>query len=149
MLLAEKVFTDERTKQKIIVGTFDTIFFRRPGAKGVAEIDVSENPEEKRKISMLPGVSAGDPYVYINLTEIHTSCDLELRYVNLKDNSVLIQVKIRVESPSPLATAEIDLPLALSRYSTEEGVFSLELLHGDEPLGSLRITVREAKGKNE
>jgi hypothetical protein len=87
---------------------------------------------------------AGNPYCYISLTDIRGEQILDLRYVDLSDEKVLIQVGINVRSNDPLETVEIVLPLP-PLPTTKAGTFALELLWNDEPLGSHRINVMEVK----
>lgn len=141
LLIADHIYQDRKSGKMIIAGTFTGMFF-------ISKED-AESPEAReamQKMSVTPGHRAGSPYAYINLTEVHGTQDLKLRYVNLEDDSIVFQFDIKVQSNSPLATHEIHLPLPT--LPQKEGVFALELLWQEvEPLGSTRITVKNVKGE--
>ncbi len=85
---------------------------------------------------------AGSPSLYLSLTEVIGHIQLRLRYVDLDDNQVLFEIEMEATSSDPLRTMEYTLPLP-SLPAPHTGVYVLELLFGEEPLGSLRITARE------
>lgn len=85
---------------------------------------------------------AGSPSLYLSLTEVIGHIQLRLRYVDLDDNQVLFEIEMEATSSDPLRTMEYSLPLP-SLPAPHAGVYVLELLFGEEPLGSLRITARE------
>ena len=68
--------------------------------------------------------------------------DLELHYVDLSDQNVLMMLKFRVFSDDPLKTVEAILPVP-PLPTPHPGVYVLELVCDGEPLGSLRITAIE------
>ena len=84
----------------------------------------------------------GSPTAFISLTDIRGTVQLELRYVDLADNEVLLKAPLQIQSDDPLRTIEAVIavpPLPVPH----PGVYALELLCDDEPLGSLRVTVVE------
>ena len=141
LLIADHIYQDRKSGKMIIAGTFTGMYF-------ISKED-AQTPEAQKameKMSVTPGHRSGSPYAYINLTEVHGTQDLKLRYANLEDDSTVFQFDIKVQSASPLATHEIHLPLPT--LPQKEGVFALELLwHNEEPLGSTRITVKTVKGE--
>lgn len=82
---------------------------------------------------------AGSPFAYVSLTEVHGTIPLELRYVDLSDNVVLLRSEFSVRSDSPLETVEVMVQLP-PLPTMHPGVFALELLSGTELLGSHRVT---------
>ncbi|NQU20084.1 MAG: hypothetical protein HQ567_02295 [Candidatus Nealsonbacteria bacterium] len=142
LLLADSVYQDAATGKHIIVGTFNRVTFKKDGAKPVA---IEVNGEEK---TLIPGGNrAICPCAYISLTDIRGKAQCVLRYVNLEQNTVLLQIQFAIECPDPLQTVEVALPMPM--LPPIAGVHALELLCDDEPLGSHRITVEETKEEND
>jgi hypothetical protein len=95
------------------------------------------------------GYQAGSPFCYVSLTEIHGEQSFALRFVDLNDNSVLFEMQFKINSPSPLQIIDLGVPLP-PLPCDKPGVFALELLWAkDEPLGSCRLIVSEARFKKE
>jgi hypothetical protein len=86
--------------------------------------------------------TVGSPWAYISLTEIHGTVPLELRYVDLSDNAVMLRVELPVKSNSPLDTVEVVVQLPVLPMP-HPGTYALELLSNEEPLGAHRITADE------
>lgn len=142
LLLADHAYKDVLTNKIIICGTFNTMLMASPGqavVMGIPPVPV-------------PGMSAGSPWVYMSVTEIHGSADLTLRYVDLDDHSVLLQLGMKVETSSPLETVEMIVPLP-GLPIPHAGVYAVELCCGQgkriEPIGSYRVRIvkTEAEGK--
>ncbi len=147
LLLADYVYDDARTGKKIIAGVFHTYYVApkpQPQEETPAEGQekpVQEPPEPRLK-RVVHVERAGTPFVYISLTDLRGPTDLQLRLVSLTTNEVCFETEpFTVERDSPLATAEIFN--AIPSLPTRPGVYALELLCHDEPLGAHRITVRE------
>ncbi len=137
LLLADRIYRDT-TGKHVIAGTFNRVVFTKDGAKPrTVEID----GEEKQLV--LGGVQAGSPYAYISLTEVHGKIECVLRYVNLEQDKALLQIRLDIECADPLETVELVLPLPT--LPLVAGVHALELLCEDEPIGSHRVIVEEAK----
>ena len=133
LLLADHVYQDKDTGKKIVAGIFNRML------RGKTEQEIEKLPSGEKVKHVLRG-QAGSPYAFISLTEIRGLLPFELRYVDLSDNRVCLRTTFTVDCKDPLATVE--LSLAMPRLPTpHEGVYALELLCNDEPLGSLRITV--------
>jgi hypothetical protein len=84
----------------------------------------------------------GSPWAYVSLTEIRGTVPLELRYVDLNDNVIMLRAEFTATSTSPLETKEMIVPLPVLP-APHPGAYALELLSHDEPLGSLRVYVTE------
>jgi hypothetical protein len=115
-----------------------------PEAEEAAEIQkAGTRPLKPHEISVV-----GSTYAYFSLTEVRGKIPLELRYVDLSDNSVVFVYKFAVECHDPLVELELALilPPVLAPYM---GAFALELLCSDEPLGSRRIIVAPTPGNRD
>ena len=88
------------------------------------------------------------PYAYLNLTEIHGSQPLHLRFVSLADHSLLMSADIEVESKSPLNMAEVIVPLPMLPM-LRPGAYAFEVVWNEEVLRHFRIaaTRRENCGE--
>jgi hypothetical protein len=78
------------------------------------------------------------------MTEVHKNQQFELRYVDLAEDKSLFGTTFTLSSDDPLQTVEFALPLPMLPTG-KAGTFALELLWQNEPLGSHRINVDEAK----
>ena len=145
LVLADHVYRDGATGKFIICGTIGTFLVGAPPA-----LEAIANPEpEKAAETQGPSLRqlhsdeisvVGSTFAYFSLTEVREKIPLELRYVDLNDNSVVFLFKFEVECHDPLAELEwaLILPPLLAPHV---GSFALELLCSDEPLGSRRIIV--------
>jgi hypothetical protein len=156
LVLADNIYQDKATGKMIIAGTFKQLLFSKPmekpadlgdiGRSEIVGIGRAEKPppaempaEGPRKLTWQEICRSGSPHVYISLTGVHDSVPLELRYIDLADNKVLLATQFSVNCKNPLETMEFALvmpPLPIPHA----GVYSLELLSNEELLGSLRIT---------
>jgi hypothetical protein len=137
LILADRIYRDVSGKH-IIAGTFNKMVFAKGGAKPrTLEVD----GEEK---TIIPGgARTGSPYVYVSLTEIRGKIDCALRYVSLKEDKALFETRFSIECDDPLETVELVLPMPELPHLA--GVHALEFLCDNEPLGSHRVLVEEAK----
>ncbi len=144
LLLADRVYQDADTGKKIIAGTFNSIGVARPKP---AEFVPGGSGETRRLIK--GGMHAGSPYDYISVTEIRGQTNLILRYLDLEDNSILLQAEFEVSCDNPLETVEITAPLPPLPVP-HPGNYALELLCGTgidlELIGSHRLRVIELEG---
>jgi hypothetical protein len=139
ILLAEHVYQDRSTGKFVIAGTFNRI--RVTPNSTIPELQsTSAGPVRA------PGMTAGSPTVYLSVTGIHGEAQLELRYTDLVDDSILFKCDLGVVAKDPLATAEIGLPLP-PLPTPHAGTYALELLWNGEILGSHRVAV-ENGGKD-
>jgi hypothetical protein len=153
LLLAEHVYQDRATGKKIIAGTFNRLNFskRRPPPPALPlpgspppEGDVPPAaPPEGTELHNV--ISPGSPFAFITLTDVHGTIPLELRYVDLANNVVLLTTRFQVSCDDPLNTLELTVPIPMLP-APHEGVYALELLHSDEPLGTMRIVAVENSG---
>src|SRR3990167_1130105 len=122
LLLADHVYQDKDSGKKVIAGTFNVLNLFKP--KPPSE-DSDRPAEGPRQVSVKEIMKAGSPSAFISLTEIREPTDLELRYVDLSNNAVLIGAKFRVTCHDPLATVEaiVLLPPLPAPHS---GVYALE-----------------------
>ena len=133
LLLAERIFVDKDTNQFIIAGTFNHFNFKKRNS--------SPDPNAEGKVRVLGERSSGTPFAYINLTDLKGPTSLTLRYVNLKDDTIIMETTFAVHCTDPLQTKELAVPLP--RFPAIEGVHSLELTCLGHPLGSIRITAKD------
>lgn len=127
LVVADYVHTDSSTGKRTICGPFSAIAADTFG-QGVT--------------------LAFAPWAYVVLTGLNGEYDFVLRYVDLKDNKLLMQSPtFRVKSTSPLRNFELaiqipNLPLL------HPGVYALELYWKDELIGWIRIPViKKSEGK--
>ncbi|MGO8690295.1 MAG: hypothetical protein ACLQLG_11730 [Thermoguttaceae bacterium] len=141
LVLADHVYQDKFTGKMVIAGTFNRVVFVRrkvePGAPPPAAPPAL--PDGSRVLQPHEVSRAGSPFAYVSLTEVHGTIPLELRYVDLSDNVVLLRSEFSVRSDSPLETVEVMVQLP-PLPTMHPGVFALELLSGTELLGSHRVT---------
>jgi hypothetical protein len=119
LVLADHIYIDAKSGKKIIAGTFNHLasptfpsFFGRP------------------------------TFAFLSLTDVHGSVTINLKYVDLANNEVLMEMRdLELESPGdPLATVE--MVVELPRFPMPHpGVFAFEVYAFEEPIGSLRIHV--------
>ena len=139
LLLADRIYEDKATNKKIVAGIFHQMFYVSQGE--VQKVIDSQG------ILPVPaaGFQSGSPFGYLNLTEIRGEQKFTLRYVDLKENTVVFQLEFTINSPDPLQIIDLGIPLP-PLPANKPGVFALELLWNDgEPLGSCRVIVTEAK----
>jgi hypothetical protein len=138
MLIADHVYQDKATGKRIIAGIFGRLLFtsKEDVAKELAQLG------EGNKV--LGGMVAGAPHVYLSMTDLNGVYPFTLRYVSLESDQVLFQMEFGIECNNPLDTVELSFGLP-PLPSLKAGVFALELLWKDEPLGSVRVVVDELK----
>jgi len=142
LLLADHVYEDKRTGKKVIAGTFGRLFFARERPKPQ---EVEQDGVKRRVIP--GGMHAGSPYAYLSLTEVRGTIPCVLRYVALEDDKPLFQCDFEIRCDDPIETVEVVLPLP-PLPTEKSGVYALELLCDNEPVGSLRVVVQEVKGQD-
>jgi hypothetical protein len=140
LILADNIYQDRLSGKMIIAGTFNRINFK----KNIPKVADLPNEEEnalkmQRKLAWHEIYRSGSPYAYISLTNARGPIPLELRYLDLADNTVLFVVQFSVNSEDPLTTIETIIPVP-PLPTPHAGVYALELASGSEILGSHRIT---------
>lgn len=167
MLLADQIYQDRSTGKYVICGIFSAIHFvpkegsgatgssgqpasgDGPSANGGSSGSGSSGdasttdpaPGHSTNLPFARLLRAGSPHAYISLTELRGQRRLELRFVDLKENTVLFSVGFDVTSRDPLETVQITIPLPTLPIA-HAGVFVLELLCDGELLGSHRVIAK-------
>lgn len=124
IVLCDCVYTDAGTGKKVIAGTFNALWAHE-----------------------FPTVFARPTCVYLSLTEIHAESVVQLRYVDLdKDDMLLGLDGLAITANSPLEAVELALevpPLPMPHA----GVFAFEVHCEGSILGSVRIHVQQLVDK--
>lgn len=155
LVLADHVYQDRHTGKMIIAGTFTRMtrgshpagplmVRTKLGIDGlpVPVLDKPEGqPEAPTPVHPATVGIAGSPFVYVCLTNIHTSAKLELRYVDLSDHKILMRCGMAVQCNSPLLAVELSVPAPTPLPAPHDGVYSMELICEEELLGSWRVNV--------
>ena len=142
LVLADHIYRDGETGKNVIAGTFNQVTLH---VREVREA-VAENGTQQ-KVQVI-GPQAGSPHLYVSLTNVRGQFELALRFVNLNDNRALFEWKFLVASDDPLRTIEKIIKLPMLPFP-ESGIYALELLYSDDPLGCLRIIANKAPQPNE
>lgn len=126
-LLCDQVYRDQTTRKFIIAGTFDTLVMREVG----------------------PNVFFNSPSsCYIHLRELNGSYELQLRYVSLKENTVLVESpKVPIQHKDPLAGFEMGIRVP-HLPTPHYGVYAFEVHINDEYVRSVRIKVQPPEGES-
>jgi len=147
LLLADHVYQDKASGKKIIAGTFNVLNVRKPKPAADDTTSGAQEPakpgEGLRQLSAAEVMRAGSPFAFISLTEIRGPTSLELRYVDLSNNAVLVNACFSVTQEDPLETVEAIVPMP-QLPAPHTGVYALELIWNDELMGCLRIKVVDA-----
>ena len=118
LVLADHIYVDGRTGKKVIAGTFNRLWAKT-----------------------FPSQLGRTVYAYICLTDVQGPFNLQLRYVELDTNQVLLgNQPVPLSSDDRLASLEVVVEVP-SLPMRREGVCALELYAGDDLLGALRLTV--------
>ena len=144
--MADHVYTDRASDQKIIAGVRRKIRFYK---ESIDNEEVAPKPETPEKSIVQGGVTLGGPslFIYISLTEIYGQQDFLLRYVNLDTDLARFEKSISVVSKDPLEVIEAVYPLPQLPIGAD-GVFAVELVWEDETLGAFRILFEEVEKPN-
>ena len=124
LLLAERVYQDAASKRYIVTGVFNCISF-------------TENESKKT-----PG-QPGAPWVYISVTEVRKSTEFRLRYVNLRNDAIIMGCKFTIDGEDPLRVHERGFGMPMPPIV--EGVHELQLLSDDCLLGRVRVTIMKVE----
>ena len=126
LVLADHVYQDVMTGKKVIAGTFNRLY--------VSEFGTNVN-------------FGTITYAFICVTNVEEVVPLELRYVDLSDNSVLLRAAgIEVASKDRFLSNELIVqvpPFPLPHA----GVYAFEVHANDKLIGSLRIKVEKLPEK--
>jgi hypothetical protein len=117
LVLADHIYEDKRTGKKVIVGTFNRIWAKE-----------------------FPSVLGRSTFAYLCLTDVDGTAELQLRYTDLTDHSVLTEsTRAPISARDRLSSSEIIIevpPLPMPH----EGAYAFEAYVDDRLIGSLRIT---------
>ena len=126
VVLADNVYTDVHTNKKIVAGTFNQLWS-------------AKFPATFNKITQ----------VYLVLTNCHGVQKLRIRYVDLKDESVLLEspeIELAITDPLERHEVVMDVPPLPMPH---EGQYAFEVYCNGELLGGIRITVGTRKTPKE
>ena len=143
LVLADQLYQDKDTGKMVIAGTF-TRYIVSPQERETEVAEVGKENEESERIPQIGNMpiigKSSSPFVYICLTDVRGEANLELRYVDLTDNTALMKADLNVRCKDPLQAVELKVPLP-QLPCPHFGAYALELLYDDELLGSWRVTV--------
>jgi len=124
LILADQVYTDAGTGKRIVCGTFDNFWM-----------------EEFPNRYPVPTVA------YIVLTDLIGQVALLLRFVDLKDNQVLMEsAAIELESDDPLQV--LNLAVQIPTFPLPQpGVYSFECYANESLIGSIRIMAKRREAQ--
>jgi hypothetical protein len=118
LVLADRIYTDADTGKRVIAGTFNRV-----------------------QCKSFPIQHAECVWAFLLLTELVGRTSLQLRFVRLSDNLVLMESKkIGIESSDPLAVLDMAImipPLPLPNA----GVYCFECYANEALIGSVRLVV--------
>ena len=139
LLLADKIYEDKATGKKVIAGIFNRLLLV-PGLQAQRSTDEAGN----EFLRVPGGVQPGSPSAYFSITDFQGTAPFLLRYVDLSDSRVLLQTGLEISCKNPLETIEVVLQMP-ALPTPHKGVYALELLCENAPIGSVRIVVDEAE----
>lgn len=144
LLLADHLYKDGRSGKYVVCGIFNTYFLKKTDPSKLQNTNAAQ-------IELQSSPSPGSPFAYLSITEFSGKRPFELRWVSLTDHSVLMSCKFDLECDDPIKTLEVGVELPRLPMKLEEGVYALELLCDDFPLGSHRVTAKflEEPGQSE
>ncbi|MCG8409243.1 MAG: hypothetical protein MI923_28910 [Phycisphaerales bacterium] len=124
-VLADHIYTDAATGKRIVAGTF-------------GHISANEFPAQH------PPSAA-----FVMLTEFVGSAPLQLRFVRLRDNFVIMQSgEINIECDDPLVV--LDMAIAIPAIPLEEpGLYCFECYVDGNLIGSVRLTAALLSAREE
>lgn len=118
LVIADHIYTDHSTGKRIICGTFSKIFS-----------------------SKFPKETSFSAFAFILLVDVIGEVVLQLRFVSLDDNEILMESPpMRIRSESPLTPLDIVVqipPFPLPRA----GIYSFECWTDETMIGSVRLQV--------
>ena len=126
LVIADRIYTDHPTGKRIICGTFSKIFSRE-----------------------FPSVTSFSAFAFILLVDVIGEFVLQLRFVSLHDNQILMESNpMRIQSNDPLTPLDIVVqipPFPLPRA----GIYSFECWTDETMIGSVRIQVAKLPSKED
>ena len=122
IVLADDVYTDAATKKKVIAGTFNQLW-----------------------TSKFPAQLGRTTKAYLVLTNCHGSQKLQIRYVDLKDGSILLEspeVELAIRDPLAINEVVMEVPPFPMPH---EGKYDFEVYCNGSNLGHIQINVGKMK----
>ncbi len=124
LVLADQVYTDAASGKKIIAGTFNRLWAKS-----------------------FPKMFSRPTFAYICLTEVQGTVNLVLRYVDLSESNVLMQLTLPpLSADNPLDSVELAIQVPPFPMP-HEGVYAFELYAEKELIGARRIRVTKQEPK--
>ncbi len=120
------MYTDVHTNKKIVAGTFNQLWSVK-----------------------FPAIFSKTTQVYLVLTNCHGVQKLRIRYVDLKDESVLLEspeIELAITDPLERHEVVMDVPPLPMPH---EGQYAFEVYCNGELLGGIRINVDKLKTPKE
>jgi len=126
LVLADHIYVDSQTNKKVIAGTFNRIWAKE-----------------------FPAQHHAPTWAFLCLTDVQRDCEITLRYVDLKDQMVLLEAApLTLKSDDRLASDELVVQVPPFPMP-HAGVYAFEVYADDELIGSLRISVNGKKTETE
>ena len=126
IVLADHVYIDALTQKKVIAGTFNQL----------------RSPQFPAKLARNTGA-------YLVLANCHGELRLQIRYVDLRDESVLMsssELVIRTNNPLQANEVVMDVPPFPMPH---EGQYAFEVYCNGNQIGGIRIVVEKIKAPKE
>lgn len=138
VLLAERVYRDEFTKNFIICGVFDQQVVVTEGHD-----EREENADLGSVVSALPDLPypthSGTPTLFFSVTECNGPTAIEVHYVNRRSQEVLCKWRFEpfvADDPLQLRNYHIRLP---ELRVEKDGMFGFDVFGNRELIGSLKF----------
>ncbi len=126
LVIADRIYTDHQTGKRIICGTFNNISIRE-----------------------FPSVTSFSAFVFILLVDVIGEVVLQLRFVSLHDNQILMESKpMRIHCSDPLTPLDIVVQIP-SFPLPRAGIYSFECWTDETMIGSVRIQVAKLPSKED
>lgn len=135
MILAEKVYQDVLTRQYVIAGTFNSVKLRKAQP-------ANESATGQRMVAVKDVRRAGNPWLFLSITELQSEVQFTIRIVYLVDNSVICETSFPLSSQDRLATVEVSVPLPSFSFRGP-GHYAVEVFAADEMIGSYRVSATQ------
>ena len=120
-ILAEHVYQEAQTGKKVIAGTFQNI------------------------TTLTFPVVLPKAFIYLALTNARGKLNLQVRVVDLTDDSVLLKSDVvKGEVPDPLLTAEMVMELPGLQFR-HPGQYAVEAYCNEQRIAGLRINVKDSR----
>ena len=122
VVLADNVYTDVHTNKKIVAGTFNQLWSDR-----------------------FPATLSKITQAYLVLTNCHGVQNLRIRYVDLKDESVLLEspeIKLTINDPLERHEVVMDVPPLPMPH---EGEYDFQVYCDGNKIGHIQVSVGKSR----